>query len=383
MEHVEDELMFLWHMAADNMRISQNTNVRTSVLNFVICAPNVESAYKASMLLRDLASTHIARVILLIQDRSSDGPGDISIWTTLRSFSIISDVMRHHFEQITVAVSGTAVRSSASIILPLLKPDLPVYLWWLNDLPDDQMIFHRLLAISSRVIVDSRLFSTPEQRIRGLSALLQDAPSSAVSDLNWGRITPWRELIAQFFDVADYRPYLMNATNITIEHAAPSTSGTTNPLQALLLAAWLKTRLGWQRSEDASHSHQDAPTGTYSWHMTNRTAPRTDRLQVQAATSITIAIQPRIQAELPPGALCMVRITCSANGEHATFTLNRDNGDNHVSIAVDLPDGHGPQRTVYVTAEHKENDLLHDELEITGRDHLYEETLHEIFSLLT
>src|SRR5579883_2301216 len=158
MEHVEDELMFLWHMAADNMRISQNTNVRTSVLNFVICAPNVESAYKASMLLRDLASTHIARVILLIQDRSSDGPGDISIWTTLRSFSIISDVMRHHFEQITVAVSGTAVRSSASIILPLLKPDLPVYLWWLNDLPDDQMIFHRLLAISSRVIVDSRLF---------------------------------------------------------------------------------------------------------------------------------------------------------------------------------------------------------------------------------
>ena len=37
-DQVEQELMSLWHLAADNMRISQNMNVRTSVLNLVICA---------------------------------------------------------------------------------------------------------------------------------------------------------------------------------------------------------------------------------------------------------------------------------------------------------------------------------------------------------
>ena len=45
------------------------------------------------------------------------------------------------------------------------------------------------------------------------------APNSAISDLNWGRITPWRELIAQFFDVTEYRPYLVNVNEIEIEHA--------------------------------------------------------------------------------------------------------------------------------------------------------------------
>src|SRR5262244_3372169 len=77
---VDQELMSLWHLAADNMRISQNMNVRTSVLNFVICALGTESARHASALLRDLSSTHIARVTLVILDTRSGLPSDVSIW---------------------------------------------------------------------------------------------------------------------------------------------------------------------------------------------------------------------------------------------------------------------------------------------------------------
>ena len=68
MERAEEELSFLWRMAADNVRTSQNINVRTSVLNFVICASDIESARHASTLIRDLSSTHIARVIILFLD---------------------------------------------------------------------------------------------------------------------------------------------------------------------------------------------------------------------------------------------------------------------------------------------------------------------------
>ena len=130
---VEGELSTLWHLASDNMRISQNMNVRTSVLNFVICAQDIESARKASAVLRDLSSTHIARVTLLILDTRSDAPSEVSTWITLRSFPIISDIMRHHFEQVTVSVSGAAIRYVDNIVQSTLKPDLPVYLWWLND----------------------------------------------------------------------------------------------------------------------------------------------------------------------------------------------------------------------------------------------------------
>src|SRR4030081_1274852 len=107
-EDVEEQLSLFWRMTADNMRTSQNINVRTSVLNLVICAPDLASAHRASTLMRDLSSTHIARVILLILDPNGLPPG-ISTWVTLRSFSIISDVMRHNFEQITVMTTGTAI----------------------------------------------------------------------------------------------------------------------------------------------------------------------------------------------------------------------------------------------------------------------------------
>ena len=121
-DQVEDALTTLWHLAADNMRISQNMNVRTSVLNFVICALSSDAARQASTLLRDLSSTHIARVILVILDTRSELPNSVSTWITLRSFPIISDVMRHPFEQITVRLSGNAAYSAAQIIQPFFNP---------------------------------------------------------------------------------------------------------------------------------------------------------------------------------------------------------------------------------------------------------------------
>src|SRR5437660_10691425 len=94
LENVEEELAFLWKISADNMRTGQNTNVRTSVLNLFVCVPDVESAQRASTLLRSLSSTHVARVTILIFDRSSDNPPAITSWITLRCFSVISDIMR-------------------------------------------------------------------------------------------------------------------------------------------------------------------------------------------------------------------------------------------------------------------------------------------------
>ncbi|WP_338255999.1 glucose-6-phosphate dehydrogenase assembly protein OpcA [Dictyobacter halimunensis] len=397
-EQVEGELSTLWHLASDNMRISQNMNVRTSVLNFVICAQDIESARRASAILRDLSSTHIARVTLLILDTRSDAPSEVATWITLRSFPIISDIMRHHFEQVTVSVSGAAIKYVDNIVQSTLKPDLPVYLWWLNDLPKDHEIFHRLINISNRVLIDSSHFLQPEEQIQDASAILQKSPHCALSDLTWGRVTPWRELIAQFFDIAEYRPYVMGVDSILIEHTvATSTqaldhhSNPKNPIRALLLAAWLKTRLGWQLSEDPDDKNLDHETGTYFWHMSERnmakvvTQPLTTAGGKRSSAplgGIRITIRPRPLQKSAPGTLCMVHMTSSINGKQATFTIQRVDDDDHVLTSVEVPGSARPPRTVNIAATHKESDLLHNELEIMGRDHLYEETLHEVFDLL-
>src|SRR5438270_302323 len=75
-------------------------------------------------------------------------------------------------------------------------------------------------SILNLVICDSTSFFNPEQDILTLSLLHQSSPDYALSDLNWGRITSWRELVVQFFDVTEYRPYLSGITSIEIEHAA-------------------------------------------------------------------------------------------------------------------------------------------------------------------
>jgi glucose-6-phosphate dehydrogenase assembly protein OpcA len=398
-EKVEETLSYFWRMSADNVRISQNMNVRTSVLNFVICAHDIPSAQRASALLRDLASTHIARVILLILDTNTESPTDVTTWVTLRSFPIISDIMRHSFEQVTMLTSGAATRAAATLIQPLLKPDLPVYLWWLGDPPEDETILHKLADLSSRVIVDSNSFSVPEESISSLSTFLQESPNSALSDLNWGRITPWRQLVAQFFDVPAYKPYLTGVYHIEVEHAVPPSTEQSsdeqqgvspNPTRALLIAGWLKNSLSWKVSGGEENLH-DPINGTHLWNIERQTGPLQweptstgQTVKLGHSGQGSIHIQPRIQSGLQPGSLCLIRLSSIVENKRATFTINREGGSDHVLTSANVPEEERalPQRTVSITEPNNISLLVHDELEIIGRDHLYEAALHEVFELL-
>ena len=394
-ESTEKELALLWKISADNMRMGLNTNVRTSVLNLIICAPDIESAQHASRLLRDVSSMHLARVTIVILNSSEGAPSNVSTWITLRCFSIISDLMRHCFEQTTVLASGSAVRAIANIIQPLLKPELPVYLWWLGDPPSDDRVFNSLVALSSRVIVDSTSFFNPEQDMHTLALLLQGSPECALRDLNWARLNPWRQLIAQFFDVAEYRPYLVGVNSIEIAHAvAPLATPmrdeygdvSPNPARALLLAGWLKARLGWTMATDTSKNRYDTTSGTYYWQMDRSTNPRLTRVLVSTRAKPTkaasIYIRPQVYSDMPPGSICFLRLASEVEGKHAAFTITREDDPDHVLTSVEILHNPRPQRTVSLSTLYDESRLLSDELEIMKRDLLYEQTLQEVAELL-
>lgn len=397
MEEVEDVLSSLWRMSADNLRIGANLSVRTSVLNLIICAPDVETAQRVSIILRKLSSTHLSRVVILILDSSENRPNAITAWVTLRCFSVISDLMRHCFEQTTMLASGSSIRFVANIIQPLLKPDLPVYLWWLGDPPDqNDPTFAGLVDLSNRIIVDSTSFFSPEQDIRTLATLFQASPESALSDLNWGRLTPWRQLTIQFFDVPEYRPYLAGVDSIEIEHAVAPLAVPTrteqgdvspNPTRALLLAGWLKARLGWTM---VSKEYLDTASGTYHWIMERTANLRTTRslTPIRSKTGklgniASISIRPRVQTEMRPGSICLVRLVSKMENKQATFTISREDDLNNVLTSVELSHETRPKRTVSLAAENNEGELLRDELEILGHDYLFEQTLLEVAEMLS
>jgi hypothetical protein len=111
-------------------------------------------------------------------------------------------------------------------------------------------------------------------------------------------------------------------------------------------------------------------------------ASRTETLALGTTDSINVTIRPRLQAELHPGAICLIRLTSETSETPAVFTIDRGDDDDHVITSVQIPGSNRPQGLVNLTIMHKESILLANELEIMGRDHLYEHTLHRVFSLL-
>jgi len=301
---------------------------------------------------------------------------------TLRCFSMISDMMRHCFEQTTLLASGQATKTLVSTLSGVLKAHLPVYLWWIGDTrSSDDTIFRDMARLSERVIVDSATFFQPEQDIHTLAGYCKAAPQTALSDLNWGRLTHWRQLLAQFFDVPEYLPYLKGIERIEIEHVvAPlaemerSESGevSLNPTAALLLAGWLKTSLNLSMVEQSSQNQRDTASGTYQWELKQSGNGRQTLLQ----------IQPRVQAGVHPGSLYLVRLTCKSGNQRTVFTIKREADSNHVQTSVESAERTRPVRTVNLPDKQNASELLHNELEITVHDQLFEQALQELELLL-
>ena len=123
------------------------------------------------------------------------------------------------------------------------------------------------------------------------------------------------------------------------------------------------------------------PTGALATPSSSTNGNKSAR--TSSRTQASLHVRPRVRSDLRPGSLCLVRMTGTASGKRAVFTINREDNPDHVLTSVALEHETRPQRTVSTAATRKVSTLLHDELEIISRDHLYEETLQEVRELLS
>ena len=134
-----------------------------------------------------------------------------------------------------------------SVVLPLTVSGLPIYLWWRADSFAIPAYFDQILRMTQRLIVDSARFAAAGADLKALSVWLEKYSGRIhLSDLNWARATPWREVIAQCFDSPDRQPCLARIRQVRIEYEMESVRLSAQRAQSLLLTAWLATRLGWQ-----------------------------------------------------------------------------------------------------------------------------------------
>ena len=95
--------------------------------------------------------------------------------------------------------------------------------------------FDQILRVTQHVIVDPARFTAAGADLRSLAAWMEKQSGRIrVSDLNWARATPWREIMAQSFDSPERRPYLDRIRGVHIEYEMESARLSAQRSQSLL-----------------------------------------------------------------------------------------------------------------------------------------------------
>jgi len=198
----------------------QAPNQRTSVMTHLAWVPQ-EWEEAAERTLAGLAEQHPSRTILLFPRPDDDGTLDMDASVQCFSFgdrAVCAEVIR-------VRLCGERVRHPASVVVPLLIADLPVFIRW-RGMPAFDAIFDELVGVVDRLIVDSTEWPGDELS-RGYGELSRRFDRTIVSDIAWERTERWRRELAAAW------PFEAREISVKATRA-----------QAVLLAGWLRSRLG-------------------------------------------------------------------------------------------------------------------------------------------
>lgn len=326
--------------------------VRTSILNLVVFTRTLDEARSIIEDLRNCSQRHPSRTIVLVADRlspSSSIDADVSV-LCMGSGSRLPLC----YEEMTVVGHGRTADHLGSVVSPLLLAELPTYLWWPGQPPFGHRMFHRLLGLADQFVVDSGQFALPGDGLANIARLVQGR--QGVNDFNWGRLTPWREVTAQFFDGPTWAPFAFDVRSVDLEFGSGGDDFRRATAGTLLLLGWVATRLGWEpettldglASQDQSLA---VLQGDRVIEIRLRFRDRGPKLAGRL-TGMELVSQPK---NLPP----------------ARFSVRRQEDTDHAHISMAIHEGPEIRRVVPLQIK-SDAELLTDELELAGHDRQYE-----------
>ena len=202
------------------------------VLNLVTVT-RAEDAVEFEAIIESLSDHQPSRAIII--ERAWDGDGiDAHLETRAQLFG--GAKRESLVELVRLTLHGETVGGVASAVRSLLRPDLPVYLWWPGPPDLSYPVFADVSEGADRLVTEAGRGRNPEAAI----AQLADAvlAGSALTDLAWAALTPWRQLVNQLVDL-DHVERLRQGAVAEIRHC-----GEAPTVEALLLAGWLRDTLG-------------------------------------------------------------------------------------------------------------------------------------------
>jgi hypothetical protein len=211
----------LARLRSDSSEEGAQPNLRTSVMTHIAWAPP-EWQGAAEETLSGMAERHPSRTLLLVPRPDEEDGLDAEV--SIRCFPVGDRAVCG--EVIELTLRGNRATAPASIVLPLLISDLPVFCRWRGRPEWESPEFEQLIGIVDRLIVDSTEWPDVPGAYARLTELFEKV---VVSDIAWERTERWRSLLASLW------PGVGTVGAIRV-HGTPA--------QSYLVAGWLRSRLG-------------------------------------------------------------------------------------------------------------------------------------------
>jgi glucose-6-phosphate dehydrogenase assembly protein OpcA len=296
--------------------------------------------YAADAGLADSASEHASRVLSSISCRTIIVDMSSGAQAEGASVSLICGISERGDKRLCGEVIRlyAASGSVTGAVMPLLIPDVPVYLWVHGEVPPEREDFADLLRVASHLIVDSRTGSETARNLRAIDRLSKAEVTITpgiipggmriVQDLGWISIQTWREATAQHFDAPAVRHCLAQIKEVNIRYSgAKDRSLPESP--PLLFASWLMERT------------QTAPTEVF--HSKDEGYRITAR---QDDNPVVLRLAPE-DSELEIGRLLSVQIRCGEGETAAVFTTDAASAT-QLSLTEDCTDVCLPSKLIDV-----------------------------------
>ena len=371
-EVVERQLAELWQETARDPTSQAETAVlRACVANLLVFVSSEAALADVHEMLAELTAIHPSRVLAMLGLPAATDQ-DIEMWVeSVCQTDQRTGAKRLSCEEIILKAQGKFVVELPSAALPLLAPDLSTFLWWRNAPHLADKVLDKLLRATDRLVIDSAEFAKPLRDLIEVNNLFAGEAYDhvGVSDLNWARLTFWRELLADFYDVAAYRTWLDSINSVQVDYVAPELDETSVAPQALLIAGWLASRLGWTLVEEQPiQAHEQ----TLSFKVVSEARGSSPTVR-EADREINVDLNRVEQRDRKPGRLVQVELRSSLAGS-ASFTVARSDDNLHLLAEAKL--GANTHRgRVLPVRNRSAAQLLSREMEILCNDQIYQEAI--------
>jgi glucose-6-phosphate dehydrogenase assembly protein OpcA len=294
----------------------EGTNkIRASLFNLILYTEQTTRTEYVRKVAQKVIEKFPARVIFITADKHSSNDflnAKVSVMSAGQGeLEIACDL-------IEIEVAGAQQTRVPFVILPLILPDLPVYVLWAENPTFKDNISLHLEKFATRLIFDSEC---TDNLPRFASSLLSFREKSHcdIADLNWARMEAWRDALSRTFYSPEKLSLLQNAKEIKITYNAYETTFFCHTrIQPIYLQGWLACQLGWILETNTKEKNNLK----FSYRNEKQ--------------NVLISLIPESNPQVAPGMILSFDLTTYGN---CTFSFNRCIGLPHkISMMFSTPD---------------------------------------------